>query len=84
MHILNVEIKDWSFSEETGRHQATLLMDARQNRISLRAETAMAQASPQHDVMNGLLADAMRQLKRLPEYRGSEQEITLAQNALRA
>ncbi len=82
MHILNVEVKDCQFSEETGRHKATVLVECYENRVCLQAATRMAQAARKHDVVQGLMADAMRQMKRLPEYRNTTREITMAPSAL--
>jgi len=82
MHIVNVEVKDCCFSEETGRYKATVLMDGHENRISIQAVTDLAQAARTRDVIHGLMADAMRQMKRLPEYRNTTREITLAPTAL--
>ncbi|WP_371226088.1 hypothetical protein [Roseovarius sp. 2305UL8-3] len=82
MHILNVEVKDCRFSEETGRHKATLLVDCHESRVCLQAATHLARAAGQRDVIHGLMADALRQMKRLPEYRNTTEEITVAPSAL--
>lgn len=80
MLILNVEIMDYRVSAETGRCHATMLMQADGNRICLQAA---ADISSGRDAYDGLLCDAIRQIGRLPEYRNSSHEITLARGALR-
>ena len=82
MHILNVEVKDYAFSKEKGCHQATLLMEGVDSRVCLRTASTHAASANHKDVVHGLIADAIRQLKRMPEYRGNAREITVAQNAV--
>ncbi len=82
MHILNVELKDCAFSQETGQFHATLLMDAEAKRLSLRAAAEYQDGMRRGEVAKVLLDDALRQLKRMPEYRNSERQITVATNAL--
>ena len=84
MHILSVEVKDRSYSREKGRHEATLLVAGHENRVSFRAAARLAESSGVRDVTQGLLADALRQLRRLPEYRNTTREITVAADALSA
>lgn len=82
MHILSVEFKNCNFSPETGRHHATLLVEARERRVCLLAAAKLSETSDRGLVRNGLVADALRQLGRLPEYRNTHHKITLAGNAL--
>lgn len=82
MHILNVELKDCAFSPETGQFHATLLMDTGTQRLSLRAAAEHHDGMRRGDMAKGLLGDALRQLNRMPEYRNTERQITVAQDAL--
>ncbi|MFK7940003.1 MAG: hypothetical protein AB8B82_11530 [Roseovarius sp.] len=84
MHILSIELKDYAFSAETGQFHATLLMDADTRRMSLRAAADYQQGMLRQHVAEELLDDALRQLNRMPEYRNTSHQITVAQDALRA
>lgn len=82
MHIQTVEMKDCAFSAETGRFHATLLMQADARRMCLRTVADYHDGMHRADVARGLIDDAIRQLKRMPEYRNTGQRITVSEAAL--
>lgn len=82
MHILNVEMKDCTFSPETGRFHATLLMEADARRLHMRAAATYHDGMHRNEMAQVMLDDALRQLKRMPEYRNSASEVTVADDAL--
>lgn len=84
MHIVNVELKDIAFSPDASQFKATLLMDTDEARLCLRAVTDFTPGMHRYDIAGKLLQDAIAQIRRIPKYHDSGQEITVARNALAA
>lgn len=84
MRITSIEIKGCVFVEEVGQYQATLLIESNENRLCLSASTRADPGLTKDVVFDALIADGLRQIKRMPEYRGTGREITLAPGARRA
>lgn len=82
MHIQTVELKDCAFSAETGRFHATLLMQSDARRMCLRSTVDFQDGMRRADVARSLIDDAIRQLKRMPEFRNSDRQITVSDAAL--
>ena len=82
MHIETVRLEDVSLSRAERRYCATLLIEGAEQRISFRAQAAMSRVTHRQEMTRLLVDDALRQLRRMPEYRNSARPITLAQGAL--
>lgn len=82
MHIQTVEMKDCAFSAQTGRFHATLLMQTSARRICLRTAAPYHDGMHRSDVVRGLIDEAVRQLRRMPEYRNTGRQITVSEAAL--
>ena len=82
MHIQSVAMKDCAFSPETGQFRATLVLDTEASRMSLRSATPYRAGMSREDLMIRLLNDALRQIRRMPEHRGTHRSITIAEGAL--
>ena len=78
MHILNVKIENQSRNAKTGLCSATLVLTTRDGCVSLRARTNCPDMAGAERLRSRLVADALRQLRRMPEYRSGARQVTLA------
>lgn len=78
MHILDVKIENQARNTQTGLHSATLLLKTRDGCISVSAKTDCPGEATDERVRSRLMADALRQVRRMPEYRSGARQVTLA------
>lgn len=77
MHIIKVRARDLRQNSQADRVSGVLLLETETGQISLNVTAPAEEAS--HDA---LWLDALRQLKRLPEFRRNVNRITWADSAL--
>jgi hypothetical protein len=82
MHVLSIDAKEVRFSREAGQYHATLVIKARHQRICLQVTALASSIAQEADIMRALTADALRQIRHLPEYRDGVR-ITISHDALK-
>lgn len=82
MHITKVIVCDFKSDMVKRRHSAVVLLENEGGRITTQSTVTAEEGVDQAALAEALLADAIRQLARLPEYRTGETPITVADGAL--
>lgn len=82
MHITKVIVCDLKSDMVKRRHSAVVLLENEGGRITTQSTVTAEEGVDQAALAEALLADAIRQLARLPEYRTGETPITVADGAL--
>lgn len=81
MNIERIRLENVSVSPHSGAHVATVLLDADTASLSLRASALPLDHASVDVVTRALVQDALRQVRRMPEYRMGTKVITIAENA---
>ncbi|SHL45252.1 hypothetical protein SAMN05444414_11497 [Roseovarius marisflavi] len=82
MHITKVTVCDLKSDMVKRRHSAVVLLENEGGRVTMQSTVTAEEGVDPAALAEALLADAIRQLARLPEYRTGETPITVADGAL--
>lgn len=82
MDITKVRLHDLKSEVVNRRHSAVVLLENEAGQISLKTSVTTEEGVDAMALAEALLADAIRQLTRLPEYRTGKTSITVARDAL--
>ena len=82
MIITKVTVRDLKSEVLNRRHSAVVLLENERGRITMQSTVTAEEGVDPAALAEALLADAIRQLARLPEYRTGETPITVADGAL--
>ncbi|MRU15353.1 hypothetical protein FDP25_07930 [Roseovarius sp. A21] len=82
MHIVDVKFAAMTDCPETGRRTAKVMLLTNEGGLSLAASTEQAENSDRHAIIEGLMQDAMRQIRAFPEVRTGQTTVTVAEDAL--
>lgn len=83
MHIVGFKVVDLREEPEPGLYRATLLLRTRSSQISLFVRTLIPNDSSSEHIRRILIDDAIRQVRRLPEYRDGTLSITVDEMILK-
>jgi len=85
MKIERISLENLAVSPHSGAHVATVYLQAGTASLNLRAsalpKTEAAGLKQQEIVTRALVQDALRQVRRMPEYRDGTKTITIADTA---
>ncbi|MDQ7072049.1 MAG: hypothetical protein Q9M48_15185 [Rhodobacterales bacterium] len=75
MYVDSINFLDCRYDGKSARHIAMIHVLLGSNNITLRCTSGQVEKAPVQSVISGLLADAKRQLLRMPEYRSGSQTL---------
>lgn len=75
MYVDSIEFLDCHYDSKSARHIAMIHVTLGVNNVTLRCTSDEIENAPVPDVFSNLLADAKRQLLRMPEYRSGSQTL---------
>lgn len=81
MQIKEIKLVDCSVSESSGTHYATVLLNGQDSTHCMRASAFPDVPDAPARITLALVQDAIRQLRRMPEYRSGANVITIADTA---
>jgi hypothetical protein len=82
MYIQRVELDEFSYDMSQGTSCGTMRLTTQDGTVVLHCVTRHAADASRQDVLKLMLDHAIAQLKRMPEYRTGQREITVAKDAL--
>ncbi|WP_306152511.1 hypothetical protein [Roseovarius sp. MMSF_3281] len=82
MHILDMKVAGLGDCPDTGRITAKVILLTSEGGVSLAAATDPADQADRRAILEGLLNDALRQIKAFPEVRTGQKRLTVAEDAL--
>lgn len=77
MLIKKVQIENLRFSAKLQQHSAVVILTTQSSTMCLQGRTGIARGAPRKDIVTGLVSDALRQVRQLPEYRSGQSDIAL-------
>ena len=77
MLIKKIQIEKLHYSAKAQRYAAVIILTTDDSTICLQGRAHVRQDAPRSELVACLVSDAMRQLRRLPEYRGDTQEVAV-------
>ncbi len=85
MKIERISLENVAVSPHSGAHVATVLLQGDEGSLSLRASamptTILGDLTEAAIVTRALVQDALRQVRRMPEFRNAPQAVIVADNA---
>lgn len=75
MYVDSINFLDCKYDSRSAHHIAMIHVTLGANNVTLRCTSDEIENAPLPDVFSGLLADAKRQLLRMPEYRSGSQVL---------
>lgn len=82
MHIIDVKFMAMATCPETGQWTAKVMLLTNEGGLSLAASTEQAEDADRRAILEGLMQDAMRQIRAFPEVRTGQKVVTIAEDAL--
>ena len=82
MHIIDVKLAAVATCAETGRLNAKVMLLTNEGGLSLAASTEQAEHADRRAILEGLMQDALRQIRAFPEVRTGQTIVTIAEDAL--
>lgn len=77
MVIKKIQVENLRYNSATDSHSAIVILTTDQNTICLTGRTALSPSAPRADIRTALVADALRQVRQLPEFRSGAHHLTL-------
>ncbi|HCE71226.1 MAG TPA: hypothetical protein DET67_08395 [Ruegeria sp.] len=84
MQITNVEISQYQVCPNTARHSASVCMTLADRVVTLFCSLELPEGISAIARAQAFVGDAMRQLRRMPEFRSGKQQLSLDDQALPA
>lgn len=81
MNIERIRLENVAISPHSGAHVATVLLDADTASLSVRASALPFSQSSADVITRALVQDALRQVRRMPEFHLGAGVITIAETA---
>jgi hypothetical protein len=82
MHIIDVKFAAMTACPDTGRLTAKVMLLTNEGGLSLAASTEQAEDADRRAIIDGLMQDAMRQIRSFPEVRTGQKVVTMAEDLL--
>jgi len=82
MHIIDVKFAAMAACPETGRLTAKAMLSTNEGGLSLSVSTEQADGADRRAIIDGLMEDAMRQIRVFPEVRTGQTVVTMAEGVL--
>ena len=82
MHIVDVKFAAMADCPETGRRTAKVMLSTKDGGLSLAESTEQADDADRRAIIEGLMQDAMRQIRAFPDVRTGQTTVTVAEDAL--
>ena len=79
-------VKDISFadySHRNGLHRAIALVMTEAGSLSLQVATDLPETAPEPGICAALAEDALRQIRRMPEFRSGQNSVSVSDTALK-
>ena len=77
MKIISIEIDRILWNQGTTSCHGTVVLTATDQTIALSAQAAIGRSSEMTEVQAALTQDALRQLRRMPEFRNGKRAVTI-------
>lgn len=81
MLIHQFQFDDVRFSPEAQEHRAVAILSTEDQTLCLMASAKLDPAAPRDSLAREFAADALRQVRRMPEYRREVDQVRVAENA---
>ena len=81
MLITKVQFDNMRFLPDRDRHQAVVILTTDECTMCLRANAEVAPAANRDAVGDALVSDAMRQVRRMPEFRTGARQVNVCSTA---
>jgi len=78
--VTDIEISHYSYDPLSARHQANVAMTLKNQVISLFCKLDMPEDEPDRTRATAFVRDAIRQLKRMPEFRSGASQLQFSDN----
>lgn len=75
--IKKVQFENLRFSDRSQTHAAVVILTTDNATFCMTGRAALAQTAPGADIRSALLEDALRQVRRMPEFRTGENQIAV-------
>lgn len=82
MLISAIRLMDQKAIPVDGLHHATVVLTSDTGQLSVQARARAPDGATPADVTRALIDDALRQITRLPEYRGGARTVQIAKDAM--
>lgn len=81
MLIKKIQIENLRFTAGSQQHSAVVILTTDHSTLCLTGRTALKKTAPSAEIRTALIADAVRQVGQMPEFRSGQQQITLGHRA---
>ena len=81
MKILQLNIDGLTYAAEPGVYRAIVLVRTEDSSLSLSSTAPFAPDAPEEQIRTALIRDALRQIRRMPEYRSGQKSIEICETA---
>ncbi|WP_286909135.1 hypothetical protein [Roseovarius sp.] len=81
MLIHQLQFDDVRFSPDAQEHRAVAILTTEDRTLCLMASAKLAPSAPRDSLAREFAADALRQVRRMPEYRREEDQVRVAEDA---
>ncbi|MEB8389291.1 hypothetical protein OO012_18860 [Rhodobacteraceae bacterium KMM 6894] len=78
MMIIKLQFENLRFTDGSQQHSAVVILTTDDATLCLTGRAALGKTAPRADIKVALFADAMRQVRQMPEYRSGSKQIVLS------
>lgn len=80
MLITDIEITQYTYCQSSARHSANVCMTLKNQVVTLFCQLRLSEQESSGEKARAFISDAMRQMRRMPEYRSGKATLSLADN----